>query len=63
MCHSAMSIKQHAEKKVEVEGNKGNYLSCIVYLAEFNDFLAEHLRRYRNKGTGSTSYLSHIISD
>lgn len=42
---------------------RGNYLSCLVYLAEFDDFLAEHLRRYGNQGKGSTSYLSHHICD
>lgn len=42
---------------------KGNYLSCLVYLANFDDFLAEHLRRFGNKGKGSVSYLSHHICD
>lgn len=43
--------------------HRGNYLSCLVYLSEFDDFLAEHLRRYGNKGKGLTSYLSHHICD
>lgn len=41
--------------------HKGNYLSCLVYLAKFDNFLAEHLERYANKGRGSVSYLSHQI--
>lgn len=42
---------------------RGNYLSCLMYLAEFDNFLAEHLCRYANQGKGSTSYLSHHICD
>lgn len=41
--------------------HRGNYLSCLVYLAEFDSFLAEHLRKYGNKGKGTVSYLSHQI--
>lgn len=41
--------------------HKGNYLSCLVYLAQFDDLLSEHLQRYANKGKGSVSYLSHQI--
>ncbi|GFQ80354.1 DUF4371 domain-containing protein [Trichonephila clavata] len=40
---------------------KGNYLSCLVHLAQFDDLLSEHLRRYANKGKGPVSYLTHQI--
>ncbi|XP_043484549.1 zinc finger MYM-type protein 1-like [Leptopilina heterotoma] len=43
--------------------HKGNYLSCLTYLSEFDEFLEEHLRRYGNQGKGCTSYLSHQICD
>lgn len=43
--------------------HSGNYLSCLVYLAEFDSFLAEHLHKYANKGKGTVSYLSHQICD
>lgn len=42
---------------------KGNYLSCLAYLSEFDSFLAEHLKRCGNKGSGHVSYLSHSIVD
>ncbi|KAG8182588.1 hypothetical protein JTE90_021726 [Oedothorax gibbosus] len=36
----------------ESEG-EGNYFSCLKYLAEFEPFLASHIKRYANHGQGS----------
>lgn len=41
----------------------GNYLSCLQYLSEFDDFLKNHLKRYSDCGQGNTSYLSHQTCD
>ena len=32
-------------------------------LSKYDQFLARHLDKYGNKGSGSTSYLSHSICD
>jgi len=42
---------------------KGNFISCIEYLAEFDDFLKNHLGKYGNCGTGNVNYLSNTICD
>lgn len=42
---------------------KGNFLSCIEYLAEYDEFLKNHLMKYENCGSGKTNYLSHHIFD
>lgn len=41
----------------------GNFLSCIEYLAEFDNFLKEHLNRFGLQGKGIISYLSHFTYD
>ena len=43
--------------------DNGNYLGCIDLLAEFDPFLKEHIRRYRNPGRGKVSYLSSVICE
>lgn len=41
--------------------NNGNFLMLLEFLAEFDPFLADHIRRFGNKGSGTTSYLSKTI--
>lgn len=41
--------------------NNGNFLMLIEFLASFDPFLEEHIRKFGNKGSGSTSYLSKTI--
>lgn len=43
--------------------NKGRFLSCLEYLAEFDEFLIEHLSKYEGCCSGRTNYLSHKIYD
>ena len=43
--------------------HNGNYLGIMELLSKYNPFLARHLDKYGNKGSGSTSYLSHSICD
>jgi len=35
----------------------------LELIAKFDPFLADHIVRFGNKGSGSTSYLSHVICD
>lgn len=42
---------------------KGNFLSCIEYLSEFDNFLKVHLEKFGNSGSGSVNYLSNTICD
>ncbi|CAB3242520.1 unnamed protein product [Arctia plantaginis] len=41
--------------------NNGNFLMLIEFLASFDPFLEEHIRKFSNKGSGSRSYLSKTI--
>ena len=41
----------------------GNFLGVIELLSKFDPFLADHLARYGNKGTGKPSYLSQRIME
>ncbi|XP_050064886.1 uncharacterized protein LOC126553816 [Aphis gossypii] len=40
-----------------------NYMMSLELLAQFDSFLADHIARFSNKGSGTTSYLSHSICD
>lgn len=35
--------------------NKGNFFSCLEYLAKFDEFLKEHLSKYEGCGSGRTN--------
>ena len=43
------------------ETTNGNYLMMLEVIAQFDPFLAAHIPRCGNKGSGSTSYLSSTI--
>ncbi|XP_022178978.1 uncharacterized protein LOC111039694 [Myzus persicae] len=38
--------------------HSGNFIMCLELVAEFDPFLASHIKKYANKGKGGTSYLS-----
>ena len=38
--------------------SNGNFLMLLELIAEFDTFLAEHIKRYGNAGSGKVSYLS-----
>lgn len=41
----------------------GNYMMLLELLSEFDPFLAQHISKYGNSGSGTTSYLSSTICD
>lgn len=43
--------------------DNGMYLGTLELLAEFDPFLAEHIKKYGNPGKGNTSYLSSTICE
>ncbi|KAK9745094.1 protein of unknown function (DUF4371) [Popillia japonica] len=51
-----LSFRGHDEKISSLDN--GNYLMSMELIAEFDTFLAKHIARYGNSGTGHTSYLS-----
>lgn len=56
--------REHESSQISgTNKNKGNFLSCLEYLSEFDEFLKEHLLKYEACGSGKTNYLSHQIYD
>jgi len=41
--------------------HNGNFLMLLEFLAEFDPFMGEHIKKFGNQGSGSTSYLSKTI--
>ncbi|KAB0805389.1 hypothetical protein PPYR_02359 [Photinus pyralis] len=58
---ATVAFRGHRENQESTR--KGNFLHCIEYLAEFDAFLKEHLKRYSNVGKGNVNYLSHSVYD
>jgi len=54
-----LSFRGHDEKFGS--SHNGNYLMSLELIAEFDPFLAEHISRYGNIGSGQTSYLSSTM--
>ncbi|XP_033226050.1 zinc finger MYM-type protein 1-like [Belonocnema kinseyi] len=40
--------------------DNGNFLMLIEFLAEFEPFMKDHIRKFGNKGSGRTSYLTKV---
>lgn len=43
--------------------HNGDYMMSLELISEFDPFLAEHIQRFGNPGSGRTSYLSSVICD
>ena len=43
--------------------DNGNYMGLLELIAEFDPFLASHITKYGNTGSGITSYLSKTTCD
>ncbi|XP_063918635.1 zinc finger MYM-type protein 1-like [Zophobas morio] len=54
-----LSFRGHDEKFGST--HNGNFMMLLELLAKFDPFLANHINRFGNKGSGSTSYLSKTI--
>lgn len=61
LCERGLAIRG----KDEVIGSvhNGNYLGILELLSTYDSFLAAHIKKHANKGSGHTSYLSHVISE
>lgn len=54
-----LAFRSHDETKYSE--HKGNFITCIEYLAEFDEFLKQHLKSYQYCGSGKTNFLSKEI--
>lgn len=61
LCSRGLAFRGKNEKFGDP--HNGNYCMVLELLAEFNPFLARHIERFGNQGSGSTSHLSKTICD
>ncbi|XP_039306752.1 zinc finger MYM-type protein 1-like [Solenopsis invicta] len=55
----ALPLRGHEEKFGSPKN--GNFLMALELISQFDPFLAEHIKRYGNPGSGHTNYLSATI--
>lgn len=51
------------DDEVVKSSSNGNYLGVLELLADYDSFLAEHIRLHANRGSGHTNYLSSTVCD
>lgn len=61
LCSRGLAFRGKSEKFGDP--HNGNYFMILELLAEFDPFLASHIGRFGNQGSGSTSYLSKTVCD
>ena len=59
ICERGLAL--HGDNESIGSPHNGNYLGILELLAEYDDFLKEHLQKFAGKGTGHSSYLSSTI--
>lgn len=60
---ASLGIAFRGHREGEDSERKGNYLTCIEYLAQFDSFFKNHLERFSNTGKGHVNYLSHHVCE
>ena len=69
ICHaqnSNQSVKHHwRSRENEIMGSaaNGNCLGMLELLAQYDDFLKQHIQKHANLGCGHTNYLSSTICE
>lgn len=61
LCERGLAIR--GKDEVIGSAHNGNYLGILELLSTYDSFLAAHIKKHANKGSGHTSYLSHVISE
>lgn len=51
------------DKEIFNTPHNGNFLGLLKLIAKFDYFLASHIKKFGNKGSGVTSYLFKTICD
>lgn len=58
---SSRGLPFRGQNEVIGSVHNGKFLMAIELVAQFDPFLAQHISRYGNPGSGHTSYLSSTI--
>ena len=52
---------ERGENEIMGSAANGNYLGMLELLAQYDDFLKQHIQKHANLGSGHTNYLSSTI--
>ena len=60
---SSLGLGFRGQDESHTYSRKGNYLTRLEYLTEYDEFLQLHMERCENRGQGNVNYLSHQTYD
>ena len=60
-CERGLALR--GEDETICSAANGNYLGMLELLAQYDDFLKQHIQKHGNLGTGHTNYLSSTICE
>ena len=60
-CERGLALR--GENEIMGSAANGNYLGMLELLAQYDDFLKQHIQRHANLGSGHTNYLSSTICE
>ncbi|CAG4975009.1 unnamed protein product [Parnassius apollo] len=61
--HKSCILALRAREEVMTNLDNGTYIMLLELIAEFDPLLTEHIERFANQGSGTTSYLSKTVRD
>lgn len=60
-CERGLALR--GDNQLIGSSSNGNYLGMLELLAEYDDFLSQHIQKHANLGSGHTNYLSSVICE
>ena len=60
-CERGLALR--GENEIMWSAANGNYLGLLELLAQYDDFLKQHIQKHANLGSGHTNYLSSTICE
>ena len=60
-CERGLALRD--ENEIMGSAVNGNYLGMLELLAQYDDFLKQHIQKHANLGSGHTNYLSSTICE
>ncbi|XP_050535007.1 uncharacterized protein LOC126902026 [Daktulosphaira vitifoliae] len=61
ICERDLALR--GKNKIVCSPKNGNYLGILELLAEYDNFLKQHIENHANRGSGHTNYLSSTICE
>jgi len=60
-CERGLALR--GDNEIIGSPHNGNYLGLLELLAEYDDFLGQHIKKHTSRGSGHTNYLSSTICE